>query len=45
LKECFHELDGKKAVGVEGIDKETYGKDLDQNILTLTKMKNIAYRP
>ena len=46
LKECFHELDGKKAVGIDGIDKETYGKDLDQNISTLiTKMKKMAYRP
>lgn len=46
LKECFHELDGKKAVGVDGIDKETYGKELDLNIATLiTKMKNMAYRP
>ena len=46
LKECFHELDGKKALGADGIDKETYGKDLDQNISTLiTKMKNMAYRP
>ena len=46
LKECFHELDGKKAVGVDGIDKETYGKDLDQNIsILITKMKNMAYRP
>ena len=46
LKECFYELDGKKAVGVDGIDKETYGKDLDQNISTLiAKMKNMAYRP
>jgi len=46
LKECFHELDGKKAVGADGIDKETYGKDLDQNISTLiSKMKSMAYRP
>lgn len=46
LKESFHELDGRKAVGADGIDKETYGKDLDQNISTLiTKMKNMAYRP
>jgi RNA-directed DNA polymerase len=46
LKECFHELDGKKAVGVDGINKETYGENLDQNISTLiTKMKNMAYRP
>ena len=46
LKECFHELDGKKAVGIDGIDKETYGKNLDENISRLiTKMKNMAYRP
>lgn len=46
LKECFHELDGKKAVGVDGINKETYGKDLNQNIPKLiASMKNMAYRP
>ncbi len=46
LKECFHELDGKKAVGADGIDKETYGKDLDQNIPKLiARMKAMAYRP
>jgi RNA-directed DNA polymerase len=46
LKECFHELDGKKAVGTDGIDKETYGKDLDQNIPKLiAQMKAMAYRP
>jgi RNA-directed DNA polymerase len=46
LKECFHELDGKKALGVDGIDKETYGKDLDQNIsILINKMKAMAYRP
>src|ERR1700722_19144373 len=35
LKECFYELDGKKAVGVDGVNKETYGIDLDQNIPNL----------
>ena len=25
---CFHELDGKKAVGIDGITKEEYGKNL-----------------
>lgn len=46
LKECFHALDGKKAVGADGIDKETYGKELDQNISKLiTRMKAMAYRP
>lgn len=46
LKECFYELDGKKAVGVDGIDKEMYGKDIDQNIPNLiSQMKKMAYRP
>lgn len=46
LKDCFHELDGKKAVGADGIDKETYGKDLNQNIAKLiARMKIMAYRP
>jgi group II intron reverse transcriptase/maturase len=46
LIECFHELDGKKAVGVDGIDKETYGKKLNQNIPKLiASMKAMAYRP
>ena len=46
LKECFHELNGKKALGIDGIDKEAYGKDLNQNIAELIlKMKKMAYRP
>lgn len=46
LKECFHTLDGKKALGTDGIDKETYGKELDQNISKLiARMKAMAYRP
>jgi len=46
LTECFHELDGKKAVGADGIDKEMYGKELEQNISTLiAKMKTMSYRP
>ena len=46
LKECFHELDGKKALGADGIDKETYGRELDQNIPNLiARMKTMSYRP
>jgi len=46
LIECFHELDGKKALGADGIDKETYGKELDQNIPNLiARMKTMSYRP
>lgn len=46
LKECFDKLEGKKAVGVDGVDKESYGKELDQNISKLiAQMKAMAYRP
>ena len=46
LVDCFHKLDKNKAVGIDGLDKETYGLNLDENIKELiTKMKNMAYRP
>jgi hypothetical protein len=28
LAACFHELDGKKAVGTDGIDKARYGENI-----------------
>lgn len=46
LKECFHGLDPKKAVGIDGVNKESYGENLDDNIKDLMKrMKAMAYRP
>lgn len=46
LKACLHELDGKKAVGPDGIRKEDYERDLDRNIADLVgRMKRMAYRP
>lgn len=46
LKECFNQLDGKKAVGIDGIDKEHYGAELNNNIEDLlTRMKRMAYIP
>ena len=38
LERCYHELDGKKAVGVDGITKEEYGKNLKENIRDLISM-------
>ena len=32
LRECFIELNGKKAVGTDGIDKEKYRENLDENL-------------
>ena len=46
LKECFTQLNGKKAVGTDVINKEQYGQDLDKNINDLIiRMKNMSYRP
>lgn len=46
LEQCFHELDENKAVGIDGVNKEGYGKNLKENIADLLKrMKRMAYRP
>ncbi len=46
LKCCFQELDGKKAVGIDGKTKEEYARNLDENIRELIrKMKSFQYRP
>lgn len=46
LRACFHELDGKKAKGSDGIDKEKYGENLETNVQNLMeRMKRMAYIP
>lgn len=46
LKECHKEMDGKKAVGIDGITKEDYGANLEGNLDELIrKMKQKAYKP
>jgi RNA-directed DNA polymerase len=46
LKDCFHQLDARKAVGIDGIDKASYAENLDGNIeVLIQKMRNMAYRP
>ena len=46
LKQCHRELDGKKAVGIDEMTKEEYGKNLDSNIADLVRrLKNKAYKP
>jgi len=46
LRECYHELDGRKAYGSDGISKEEYGVNLEANLEDLVKrMKRMAYRP
>jgi len=46
LRECFNMLDGKKAVGIDGVKKEDYVEDLDGNLQTLVKrIHEMGYRP
>jgi RNA-directed DNA polymerase len=46
LRECFHELDGRKALGADGISKDKYKEGLENNLEDLLKrMKQMAYRP
>lgn len=43
---CFHQLDGKKAIGIDGITKDAYGENLQENITDLiNRMKRMAYIP
>ena len=46
LRECFHELDGKKALGTDGVSKDIYKRNMENNLEDLLKrMKQMAYRP
>lgn len=46
LRTCFHELNGRKAKGSDGIDKVTYGENLEENLQNLMeRMKRMAYIP
>ncbi|WP_175639465.1 reverse transcriptase domain-containing protein [Metabacillus schmidteae] len=46
LIQCHHELPSRKATGVNGVTKEEYGKELDENIKRLVeRLKKKAYRP
>lgn len=46
LRACYHELDGKKAVGVDGVSKREYGRELEGNLLDLSdRLKRGGYRP
>jgi len=46
LHECYQELDGKKAIGIDRVTKETYGKKLEENLQDLLeKIRRCAYKP
>lgn len=46
LKECHRDMDGSKAVGIDGITKEEYGTNLEENLNDLVRrLKQKAYKP
>ena len=46
LRECYQELDGKKAIGIDGVTKEAYGRKLDDNLQDLlARIRRHAYKP
>ena len=46
LAECYHSLDGRKAVGADGVTKKRYGENLEGNLKDLVeRMRRMAYRP
>ena len=46
LRECFDSLDGTKAVGIDGVNKEAYRKNLANNLEQLQlKIRQGSYHP
>jgi RNA-directed DNA polymerase len=46
LRACFESLDGKKAVGVDGVTKAMYGQNLEANLQDLHgRLHRMSYRP
>lgn len=46
LANCFHELSGNKAVGIDGIAKKEYGENLGENLESLLqRMRSMTYKP
>lgn len=46
LRETYRQLDGKKAVGLDGVTKVSYGEKLEENLQDLLiRIRNGAYKP
>jgi len=46
LRDCYEALDDDKAVGVDGVTKEQYGENLEENLERLSDgLKRMGYRP
>lgn len=46
LRGIYQELDGQKAIGIDGVTKERYGKNLDENLKSvLMRIRKGTYVP
>ena len=46
LRACYDNLEAKKATGVDGVTKEEYGRNLEENLQDLSvRLKRMGYRP
>jgi len=46
LRSCFESLDGTKAVGIDGVTKERYRENLEENLTDLSsRLKRMGYIP
>jgi group II intron reverse transcriptase/maturase len=46
LRACYDRLEAHKATGVDGVTKEEYGKNLEENLRDLSeRLKRMGYRP
>ena len=46
LRACYDALEASKATGVDGVTKEEYGKNLEENLRDLSaRLKRMGYRP
>jgi RNA-directed DNA polymerase len=46
LKQVYQKLESKRAIGVDGVNKETYGERLEENIKDLLRrIRNGSYHP
>ncbi len=46
LRACYDALPGNRAVGLDGVTKEEYGKNLEENLQDLSgRLKRMGYRP
>ncbi|MDH3835080.1 MAG: group II intron reverse transcriptase/maturase [Nitrosopumilus sp.] len=46
LRACYDTLEARKATGVDGVTKEEYGENLEENLQELSaRLKRMGYRP